>query len=517
MSGIEQASSDLFFKLRNRFPRITMGDESGNATNMPNEAKFFNFDYEEDEVKFGNITASMIDNQNLKVYYSQSITKYMDQDEKNNWYNFLRELRKFAKSHMLGLDVRDITKDILTKKDLDFVTAQTKDKKQLGESRVLWSRRGKVSEGCLNNVKIHVVHNERMLENPYNRLFRVDRIFLVNESGEKFLLPFKSVMGAKAMANHVSRGGNPYDQSGKLISGAIHEMMNLRRFSSATRRKTFESEHAVEVITAANAIKESIKRNLFKLANNSQFDENIENLNKLLSEQNDVQDIKHLFVQSVYNENLDNWISSAAKAYENFKGSIMEPLRESAVAVTGKLKDPQWNLVLKDDPAEDRLIASSNYSDGRALLRRVLGTIADRMSLEDSEISNWASQVGADIDDDSASAEDMQTALQLAKRYQTDLKKIKDDSNYKSQVRSEAFGQKKDRHGKVKESESIEFESFVNTIGQNSNHDKEVDSAIDRIKQRVASRSKTVTSVNEEVAANLSNNSLTLIKKLAGL
>ena len=468
MAGIEQAANDLFFKLRNRFPRVTMGDEDSNATTNPPDARFFNFDYEENEIKFGNVTASLVDSENLKVYFSQDISKYMDREEKQGWYKFLKELRRFAKSHLLGLDVRDITKDILTHEDLKFVSNQNKEKSrksQIGESKVLWARRGKVSEGNLNNVKIHVVHSERMIENTNNRLLKVDRIFLVNESGEKFLLPFNSLMAAKAMANHVGRGGTPYDNSGRLISDAVMEMSNLRRFASATRRKTFESEDAVHVIEAAAAIKESLKRGLFRLANNSRFDENLEDLSKILAEQDDIDDIKPMFVQQVYNENLDNWINSAAKAYKQYKGNIMEALRESAGAVASKLKDPGFKLVLKDDPSEDRLIASSKYTDGRSLLRRILGTISDRISMEDSEIANWASQIGQDIEEGKASREDMQIALQLAKRYQDDLKKIHDDKSYSKEVRVAAFGKKKDLYGKTKD-ESMEFENYVNGIGE---------------------------------------------------
>ena len=465
MSGIEQAANDLFFKLRNRFPRINMGDEGGNTTSNPTDSKFFNFDYEEDDVKFGNITASLIDNQNLKLYFSQDVTKYMDREEKVRWYKFLQEIRKFAKAHMLGLDVRDIAKDVLSQKDLQFVSNQNKEKTQIGESRVLWARRGKVSEGAVGNVKVHVFHSERMDENPHNRLLRVDRIFLVNESGERFLLPFKNVMGAKAMANHVGRGGNPYDATGKLIGSAITEMTNLRRFASATRRKTFESEDANQVIEAAQAIKESIKRSLFRLANNSRFDENIADLGNLLAEQDDVEDIKHYFMQNTYNENLDNWIGSAAKAFKQYKGNIMENLRESAGTVAQKLSDPQWKLVLKDEPAEDRLIASSKYSDGRALLRRILGTIADRVSMEDSDLANWASQIGQDMEQGAASNEDMQIALHLAKRYQTDLAQIAKSPEYGKEVRVSAFGQRKDLYGKAKD-ESMEFEDYVDSIGE---------------------------------------------------
>ena len=472
MSGTEQAANDLFFKLRNRFPHINMTDDDSQSTEDPQAARFFNFDYEEDGVKFGNLTASLADSQTLSLIYHLDITKYMDRTEKKKWYDFLRELRKFAKSHMLRFDVHDITKAELSQKDLKFVTNQNKEKNQLGESRVLWARRGKVSEGAVGNVKVHVFHSERMDENPHNRLLRVDRIFLVNESGERFLLPFKSVVGAKAMANHVGRGGNPYDTTGKLIGNAVNEMTNLRRFASATRRKTFESEDANQIIEAAQSIKESIKRSLFRLANNSRFDENIEDLNKLLAEQDDVEDIKPYFMQSTYNENLDNWLGSAAKAFKQYKGNIMENLRESAGTVAQKLSNPQWKLVLKDEPAEDRIIASSKYTDGRALLRRILGTIADRASMDDSDIANWASQIGQDMEMGAASQEDMQIALHLAKRYQTDLAMMAKSPEYEKEVRVPAFGQKKDLYGKVK-GEEEEFESYVHGIGEGGNEEME--------------------------------------------
>ena len=486
-----------------------MGDADGNATMDPTSAKFFNFDFEESEIKFGNVTASLVDNENLKLYFSQDITKYMDKEEKKIWYDFLREIRKFAKSHLLGLDVRDITKDVLSHEDLKFVSNQNKEKSQIGESRVLWARSGKVSEGDLNNVKIHVVHSERMEENTGNRLLRVDRIFLVNESGERFLLPFKHVTAAKAMANHVSRGGTPYDNNGQLITSAVNEMMNLRRFASATRRKTFESEDANHVIEAAQAIKESIKRSLFRMANNSRFDENLEDLGKIMAEDNEIEDIKPLFVQNVYNENLDNWINSAAKAYKQYKGNIMEALKESAGSVAAKLKDPSWKMVLKDDPSEDRLIASSKYVDGKALLRRVLGTVADRIGMEDSEIANWASQIGQDIEDGKASREDMQIALQLAKRYQDDLKQILSNPEVGKDLRVSAFGKRKDLYGKVKD-ESEQFENWVQGLGEGDEEmmqdeivaDEEgmdmtveteevEETALDRVRARVAGRNST--------------------------
>ena len=189
MSDINNAAEDLFFKLRNRFPKINMGDENGNTTVDPEQARFFNFLYTDKESKraYGNITCSVIDNASLKVYFDTNITENMLPDDKPYWFRFLRELRRMAKSHMLNFDVRDITRDVLNRQDLQYMTKLNPEKKAIKnesimESKVLWNRRGKVSEGNLNNVTIHVVHSEKMLENSNNRLLKVDRIFCVNEN-----------------------------------------------------------------------------------------------------------------------------------------------------------------------------------------------------------------------------------------------------------------------------------------------------------------------------------------------
>jgi hypothetical protein len=192
----------------------------------------------------------------------------------------------------------------------------------------------------------------------------------------------------------------------------------------------------------------------------------------------------------------------------------MEALKESAGAVAAKLKDPSWKMVLKDDPSEDRIITTSKYTDGKALLRRVLGTIADRIGMEDSEIANWASQIGQDIEEGKASREDMQIALQLAKRYQEDLKQIMSNPDAAKELRVSAFGKRKDLYGKIKD-ESNEFESWVGGLGEEEviEGDEEMmqdeitadeegmdmtveteeveETALDRVRSRVASRNTT--------------------------
>jgi len=502
MADLSNAATDLFYKLRNRFPQIKMGDEMSVPTIDPEEARFFNFTYHDKESNrdYGKITCSIVDGNGLKVFFDTSITDRMLPEDKNYWYQFLRELRRFSKSHMLNFDVRDISKDVLSRKDYEFLAKTNPEKKKmkesLEESRVMWHRKGKVSEGNLNNVRIHVVHNERMLENPNNRLLKVDRIFLVNESGEKFLLPFKSVSGAKAMANHVSRGGNPYDSNGQIISRAVSEMRNLGRFASATRTRTFEAAEANNVIRAAQTVKENLKRHLNRLSNNSRsFNESLEALAEFLGEQvDDVTEVKAWFTQQTYNENLDNYLASAAGAYKRLRENTINKLDEVSNSVENKIKDPNFKLVLKADSGLDKLMTSRNYTDTKAMAVAILGDIANRLIAPNGDdVANFAALMG-DLMSSEGDAfgqrsepeydKDKKLAILLAQKYLKELNHIKkhpeDESEYRKDVN------RKPAPIKGKKTESEIFAEEIMGIGEES-RGASVEDITDAISHRLMS------------------------------
>jgi hypothetical protein len=488
MTEISVAAQDLFFKLRNRFPKINMGDEDGNNTVDPEQARFFNFIYTDKESKrpYGHVTCSVVDNNSLKVFFDTDITERMLPQDKPYWYQFLRELRRMAKGHMLNFDVRDITKDTLSRQDLQYMSKLNPEKKKISnesimESRVLWNRRGKISEGDINNVRIHVVHNERMLENTNNRLLKVDRIYLINESGEKFLLPFKSVSGAKAMANHVSRGGNPYDTHGQVISRAVSEMRNLGRFAAATRTKTFESEHAGKVISAAQQMKESIRRSLMRLSNNTKsFTENLKQLAQMLPESpEDLTELRSVFTTQSYNQTLDNYLGSAAGAYQKLKENAMYNVSEAAQGVEQKIMDPNFLLVLKADPAMDNLMVNRRYTDNKALLSAVLGDIANRLiNPHGDDVANFAALMGDLVStegeafgqkQDKEYLRDKKLAIMLAQRYMKDMAEIKKDANYAEQVRQDPQARTKMADRKPRRTEADEFAEQIALLGEEHN------------------------------------------------
>ena len=104
MRELDKISEELFDKIRARFDHVSIGDSSAQRITDAGQARFFNFDYvSEDGENFGNITISLIDENALKVYYSSNIAANLTEEQEKEWFDFLRNLKKFAKRNMMIL------------------------------------------------------------------------------------------------------------------------------------------------------------------------------------------------------------------------------------------------------------------------------------------------------------------------------------------------------------------------------------------------------------------------------
>lgn len=122
MTDLSQIAEQLFNKLRGRFPSITIGDEAGNVTNVPTDARFFDFDYKDNGSVIGKVSCSL-DPEKVTVIYSDNLVGDENQTTRNSWYEFLQGLRQFSRSRMLGFDVRNVNKNNNTRRDYQFLAA----------------------------------------------------------------------------------------------------------------------------------------------------------------------------------------------------------------------------------------------------------------------------------------------------------------------------------------------------------------------------------------------------------
>ena len=233
---LKNTSTALFNKLRGQFPTITVGDADGNVTNDPKQARFFDFDFVKEGKSFGKISISISEDQGLVVLHSTDVISEADPATKASWYNFLKEMREFAKARLMGFDTRDITKSNLEKRDYDYLKKEN-EMETVSESNMFGTNKTSFQE--IGNAKMVVKHSTVVNpEVPGARSQKIESIFIESPAGERFKFPLKHLNGARAMARHVAEGGNPYDQFGKYILGLSEELNKLKRYQKYSTKIT---------------------------------------------------------------------------------------------------------------------------------------------------------------------------------------------------------------------------------------------------------------------------------------
>lgn len=275
MKDLNKIASELFAKLRGKFKEITIGNEAGDITNLPEEGRFYEFTFN------GKKVSVSLDEENVAVMYSE---KLFDDDEgatKKSWYDFLKELREFARKRLLNFDTRNIQKTNLDRRDYKFLAKNnTSGEDTMTESKLYGT--SKVSYQDVDNAKIVIKHTESVGE---NRNIKIGSIYIESSNGERFKYPFRHINGARAMARHVSEGGNPYDDFGKHIVGLSEELNKLRKFKTYMSRSGVMAEGLAQYMDIVNERLDSVKDTIFKIQRTSAYKEAFESFeSKVLEE-----------------------------------------------------------------------------------------------------------------------------------------------------------------------------------------------------------------------------------------
>lgn len=351
---INSVAEALFEKIRSRFEDVSLGDENAKTTQTPEDARFFNFDYEVEGHNHGNITISLIDESALKVYFSKNITDELDDSEKQKWYKFLKELRYFAKRNMLTFEPRDITRSSLNIRDIkqashDDSTYDKDEVVDLGESKMYGSK--KRSYESYGPVRIKIQHTKEVAEEVKgSRSRNISALFVENEQSERFKLPFTSLIGARAMARHVSAGGIPTDEIGEHITGLVNEMITLRPFVNAMRTRTFEDQETQSMLEAAFDYHRLLKHQLNKMKGKKGYNKFKENFkpNEVKEQDVDVNDIKDKFVKRVMDERVEQALPLVHKAYQMMKENNNPFAKEFETWAT-RISEGTWHVPETDE------------------------------------------------------------------------------------------------------------------------------------------------------------------------
>lgn len=344
MLEIEKISENLFDKIRSRFANISIGNENAKATVDPTQARFFNFNFTNDGNEYGNLTISLIDNQSLKIYYDREIDKDMPNQDRLAWYNFLKDLRLFAKRNLLTFDIRDITKSGLNVKDLQHLNkdAEVFNTDELTESKLYGTSRSSYQQ--LESVRIIARHSKPVDEQQLGaRARNIKAIYIENSEGERFKLPEGTTLnGARAYARHVKNGGLIHDDFGQHIGKMIKEMSDLKLFVRNMRGKTFEDAETMAMVEAAIDHYGAMHRDLFGLRGQKGYTRYRESwsADQAVMDDIDLNELKDRFTRRVFDERLSDALPIVQRAYEQRKSAVGEEFEA-------------WANSLIDDDNED--------------------------------------------------------------------------------------------------------------------------------------------------------------------
>ena len=286
MDATNNIATDLFYKVRSRFTGLKLGESTGAITINPENARFFDFDYTENNKILGHVSISLAEPNSMKVYFSSGITEGLDSDQKDNWYGFLRELRKFAKRRLLAFDTRDIAKDNLDKRDYAFLSQYSTPQSDndtitkpvgeglMNESNLYGTKTQSFQK--LMDTRLIIKHSKKLADDfeqkPGDRSRNISALFVENQDGERFKYPFIHLAGARAMQRHVANGGLPYDTIGESLIRMSEEIAQLKSFTNYCVRNDLMNSDTNNIVERSKSQLDGLRERIARLAKQAHYE-----------------------------------------------------------------------------------------------------------------------------------------------------------------------------------------------------------------------------------------------------
>ena len=451
MELINKIADTLYQNLASKFGEVNIADEGAGAVLETEQARLFDFNYVVEGEKYGPVTISVIDPANFTIYFAESLSGDLPDSIQRSWFDFLKEMRMFAKKNMMNFDVRNIGKNQLDKRDYEAITKNssqyTTDEITMESVSKLFGST-KTSYQTVESARIIVKHRSAVDEDKMgSRSRHIQSVFIENSAKERFKFPFKYLPGARAMARHVHAGGNPHDELGSHIIECVKEMYELRNFvKKLNRADGFVNEDSADIISDAKKRYQGLKATVNTLSKPKGYSTYAENFQPTESiyDESDINELKSQLVRNVDQTELESFLPTVLKA----RRKVAEDMGPIHDIIQGKSK-----IVVTPNPEEDALIKKQlafvkankfkkpNDSQGldhtenplHALIRRILATISVRTKDDDLARAIF------NIDDSFANKHDKEMAIAIAGKWLKGDVEVQDfDPKYKMKPQDEA-------------------------------------------------------------------------------
>ena len=241
-ANLDNIAKEIYGKIQTRFQNIEIGDENGEILSKKSDipkARFFEFEYEENEVPLGTVVVILDEDDGIIIQAGSDLVNDENGRAHKGAYKFIRSFKSFARDRLLKFKMQRLNKSQMDKRDYQYYSQRKEDfimeNKMYGTSRMSYQDLGEAT--------LIIKHSQPVnLELPAGRTMHVESIYIENAQGERFRFPSKHINGARALAEHIKAGGNPYDSIGCYIIGLSEELGQLRKFKNYVGRQEQISE-----------------------------------------------------------------------------------------------------------------------------------------------------------------------------------------------------------------------------------------------------------------------------------
>jgi hypothetical protein len=323
-----------------------MLDSAGMPSENPAETEVFSFDWTaESGNDYGTVVIMLGDDNNLDVYFGDNLGRSMEGNDKQQWFDFLEQLKHFATRNMLSFGTKNLNRLRYS------MQSQASVKESIFES---WTGTRTTSwNGRPQEARLMIKH-KRPLDETDARFRYVESLFIETAEGERYKLPFTKLSGGRAMVEHVRNGGRPYDARGLHITEMVTELNVLSRFRRSNHGKIFEGDTA-QLVEDTNAYYEGLQRTLKSISGNRGYTTYFESWNPavITEEEVVVEGLKHLFVTQSIDQRVEDALPLLAKIQQQGQAmkeaNIFEAWAEQLAEGTWDLPDtPEKKAKLVD-------------------------------------------------------------------------------------------------------------------------------------------------------------------------
>jgi len=252
------------------------------------------------------------------------------------------------------------------------------------------------------NTKLIIKHTKGVNEEVRgSRSRNIKALFIENSAGERFRFPHKYLQGAKAMANHVSNGGTPYDAIGESIITLCTEVAQCTQFLRHVRTNKLTNESNVNIV---EAVKQKLKefKNTVKSLQTSRGYNDYQAPTTAIVEDNDKEsvDLTDKFMYNTFETaNMDSVLETVARIIKE-RDSMTDLTKSNMNRLYDMIKNKE-DFKLNIDPNDPEHPDNEDpikYSGGNGAMAKLVSHLSFlAMNSKNDEVFNLLSQISGEM------------------------------------------------------------------------------------------------------------------------